>query len=75
MLKENRDEIKIQATPEKIWEVLTDQDKYAEWNSLLYNAEGKVAVGEKVNLSARTTSNDMIFLCSVKKFEANHQFS
>ena len=74
-MKENRNEIEIQATPEQVWEVLTDLDKYAEWNPLLYNAEGKVAVGEKVNLSARTASNDMNFLCSVTKVDPNRQFS
>ena len=74
-MRENRNEIEIQATPEKVWEVLTDLDKYAEWNPLLYNAEGKVAVGEKVNLSARSASNDMNFKCSVTEVEPNSHFS
>jgi hypothetical protein len=74
-MKENRNEIEIQATPEKVWEVLTDLGKYSEWNPLLYRAEGKVAVGEKVELSARGASNDMNLLCSVTQVELNRQFS
>ena len=74
-MKENRNEIEIQATPEKIWAVLTDLEKYAEWNPLLYRAEGKVAVGEKVNISAKTASNDMDFRCSVVKVKPDREFS
>ena len=58
-MKENRNEIKIQAAAEDVWNVLTDLDAYADWNPLLYCAEGKVAVGETVNLSAKTASNDI----------------
>jgi hypothetical protein len=47
-MKENRNEIEIQATPETIWGVLTDLGKYAEWNPLLYRAEGKIAWALKV---------------------------
>lgn len=74
-MKENRNEIEIQATPEKIWAVLTDLEKYAEWNPLLYRAEGKVALGERVNISAKTASNDMDFHCSVVKVVPNREFS
>ena len=38
-------------------------------------AEGKVAVGEKVALSAKTASNDMNFDCSVVKVEPNREFA
>ena len=63
IMKENRNEIEIQSTPERVWEVLTDLDKYPEWNPLLCRAEGKLTVGEKVNLTARSASNDMNLLC------------
>ena len=74
-MKENRNEIEIQATVENVWDVLTDLKAYAEWNPLLYRAEGKVAVGEKVELSAKTASNDMNFSCTVTKVEENREFS
>ena len=74
-MKENRNEIEIQSTPERVWEVLTDLDKYPEWNPLLCRAEGKLAVGEKVNLTARSASNDMNLLCTVAAVEPKRQFS
>ena len=74
-MKENRNEIEIQASAEDVWNVLTDLEAYAEWNPLLYRAEGRVAVGEKVDLSAKTASNDMNFSCSVTNVEVNREFS
>ena len=74
-MKENRNEIEIRATPEKIWEVLTDFDNYPEWNPLLCLAEGKLAVGEKVNLTAKSASSEMKLLCTVTTVEPNRQFS
>ncbi len=74
-MKENRNEIEIQSTPERVWEVLTDFDKYPEWNPLLCRAEGKLIVGEIVNLAARSASSEMKLLCSVTTVEPNRQFS
>jgi hypothetical protein len=74
-MKENLNVIEIQATPEDVWDVLTDLEKYTEWNPLLYRAEGKVAIGETVALSAKTASNDMDFQCSVIKVEPNREFA
>jgi hypothetical protein len=74
-MKENHNEIEIQSTPERVWEVLTDFDKYPEWNPLLCRAEGKLTVGEKVNLTARSESSDMNLLCTVTTVEPIRQFS
>ncbi|MFL7894241.1 MAG: SRPBCC family protein [Anaerolineales bacterium] len=73
-MKENSNEIEIRATPEKIWAVLTDLEKYSEWNPLLYRAQGRIALGEKVNISAKTDSSDRDFQCSVVKVEPNREF-
>jgi uncharacterized protein YndB with AHSA1/START domain len=40
-MKEIRSEIEIQASPEKVWKILTDLDKYQEWNPFLHHAGGK----------------------------------
>jgi hypothetical protein len=72
---ENRNEIEIQATPEQVWKVLTDLNEYADWNPLLYRAKGQVRAGAKVELSARTASNDMNFNCSVTRVEPKREFA
>ena len=71
---ENRNELLIQASPEEVWKVLTDLGKHAEWNPLICHAEGKVEVGQKVKVLARTASRDMSFNCLVVKVEPNRAF-
>ena len=41
-------EITIEAAPEEVWSVLTDLDRYQEWNPFLVSAEGDVAVGQRL---------------------------
>ncbi|MBE0411073.1 MAG: SRPBCC domain-containing protein [Anaerolineales bacterium] len=74
-MKENRNEIEIQATAEQVWKVLTDLDKYSEWNPLLYRGVGKVEPGETVEVSAKTATKDMKFICKVTEVEPYHKFA
>ena len=39
-------EVDIAASPETVWEVLTDLDRYEEWNPFVTSSQGRVAVGE-----------------------------
>jgi len=48
MAKAITTEILIQATPEKVWSVLTDFDHYAHWNPFIKSITGNVAVGNKI---------------------------
>ena len=41
-------EIDIDATPEVVWKVLTDLDRYPEWNPFITSSVGKPEVGEKL---------------------------
>jgi hypothetical protein len=38
-------EIEIEATPEKVWDTLTDFEKYPEWNPFFVELKGKPEVG------------------------------
>jgi hypothetical protein len=62
-------EIQIQAAPEKIWQILTDLDKYPEWNPLITKAIGKVEVGERVEITVPSGSKEMKLHCTVIKAE------
>lgn len=73
MQKEINYEIEIQASPEKVWQVLTDLDKYAEWNPLLHNAAGKTQVGEKVDVAFRTASKKGSLRCTVIEARPNQK--
>lgn len=74
-MKENRNEIELHATAEQVWQVLTDLDKYSEWNPLLYRGVGEVEIGEAVEVSAKTASKDMKFICKVTEVEPYHKFA
>lgn len=73
-MMENRDEVEILATPKEVWNVLTDLDKHAEWNPLIYHAKGEVKLRQTVKVSARTSSRDMNYRCLVVRVEPNQEF-
>jgi len=72
---ENRNEILIKAPIETVWQILTDLEKYAEWNPLLYKVNGKLEVGETVIAYAKTASKDMKFICTVTRVEPMQEFA
>ena len=48
MAKEITTEILIQATPKKVWSVLTNFANYNDWNPFIKSITGIVAVGNKI---------------------------
>lgn len=42
--------IEIDAAPERVWEVLTDLERYGEWNPFIVSAEGTPQVGGRLTL-------------------------
>jgi hypothetical protein len=45
--------VDIDAPPATVWAILTDLGSYREWNPLFVEAEGHVAVGERIRLRSR----------------------
>ena len=70
MALELRTQIMIKAKPEKVWEVLMDFEKYAEWNPFILSIMGKAAVGEKLNVHIQ----GMKFRPKVKKLALGQNF-
>ena len=66
-------EIEIRATPDKVWQVLTNLDKYPEWNPFIHRATGKATVGEKVDITFTSGSKEMTLHCTVIKVEPNKE--
>ncbi len=46
MRHELKTEVDIDASPETVWQVLTDLDGYSDWNPFITEASGDVVVGE-----------------------------
>jgi hypothetical protein len=42
--------IDIHATPARVWEVLTDFERYGEWNPFIHSADGTPRVGGRLTL-------------------------
>lgn len=47
-MRELRTSIEIDATPERVWEILTDFDSYPDWNPFIRSARGKAETGTKL---------------------------
>jgi hypothetical protein len=46
-------DIEIQATPERVWEVLTDFGAYPDWNPFMIQAVGQPTVGSRLLVRMR----------------------
>ena len=49
-MKELRTQIEIEATPDRVWEILTDFAAYPEWNPFIQTIEGDAAPGSKLEV-------------------------
>ncbi len=50
MPKQLRAEINIDASADRVWEVLTNFAAYREWNPFMIEASGEAAVGERLRI-------------------------
>ena len=50
--KEIKTSIQILATPQRVWEVLTDFNEYKTWNPFITSVEGDFKVGNNVSINA-----------------------
>jgi hypothetical protein len=49
-MKELHKEIEINATQERVWQLLTDFDRFPQWNPFIRRVEGKAEVGAKLEV-------------------------
>jgi hypothetical protein len=70
-MPEIRTEIKINASPEKVWQVFTANADWAAWNPFITKSEGSFVVGQKVvNTMQMKGQKPMTFKPTVLKAEA-----
>lgn len=75
MSKEIKTEILINASPSRVWSVLTNFQNYPQWNPFIKSITGQVGVGNKI--TARIEPPDasgMTFKPKVLTFETNKEF-
>ena len=60
--------VDIQADPKTIWGLLTNAENYPKWNSTIISIDGKIALGEKIQLTSYLDPK-RVFKLSVKAVE------
>ena len=53
MAKQLHAEVEIEATPDRVWEVLTDFAAYRDWNPFIVQAAGRPVPGTRLELHMR----------------------
>ncbi len=65
----------IHSTPRKIWPVLTDFDKYPEWNPFVRSMAGHKKIGAQLTMTIQPPSGKaMTFKPSILNFDAHREF-
>lgn len=55
-LKEVRTETEINASPEKVWKILVDFEKYDQWNPFIHRIVGQAKEGSRISIFIETPS-------------------
>jgi hypothetical protein len=53
-LREVRTEIEINTSPERVWKILIDFDKYEQWNPFIHKIIGEPKEGAKIEIHIET---------------------
>jgi hypothetical protein len=73
-LKEIKTELKIMASSERVWQVLTDFPNFAKWNPVITRIKGEAKVRTKLEIHLRTRSGkSRIYKPTITKVEPNHE--
>ena len=74
-MKKLRTEIEIQASAERVWQLLTDFPSFPQWNPFIRKASGNIRVGERLEVKLQPSgASAMTFRPTVLKVEPNREF-
>ena len=73
-MKELRSEIEIQASAERVWQLLTDFPSFPQWNPFIRKASGNIRAGERLDVNIQPSgARGMTFRPTVLKAEPNRE--
>lgn len=76
MAKEIKTKVLINASPEKVWTILTRFENYPNWNPFIKSVNGEVKVGNKIIVRIEPhEAKKMTFKPRVLSFEASKELS
>jgi hypothetical protein len=61
--------VDIPASPATVWQILTETDRYAEWNPFMTELSGRLAIGERLTVTVRPGRRSMTFRPTVLTVE------
>ncbi len=73
-MKVFRAQTQIDASPERIWRILTDAPRYPEWDPTVDRIEGRIAAGEKITAYTKL-SPGRAFPVTVSEFEPGRKMT
>ncbi|MES2622453.1 MAG: SRPBCC domain-containing protein [Bacteroidota bacterium] len=73
-MKNLETEIIINAPAEKVWNILTDFEKFPEWNPLILRIEGKQELGAQLLVELNNGKGSSVFKPKVVRLEKNKAF-
>ena len=73
-MKQIRTEIIINASKEKVWNILTDFENYKAWNPFIINSSGKAIEGSKLTNTMKLDEKTQTFCPKIIKVEENKYF-
>jgi hypothetical protein len=73
-MKELRNEIEIQASDERVWQLLTDFSSFPQWNPFIRQAKGEAKVGARLEVHIQPSgASGMTFKPIVLKVKPNRE--
>jgi len=73
-MKELRSEIEIEASAERVWQLLTDFADFPHWNPFIRRASGNVKLGQQLEVNIQPSgANGMTFRPTVLRAEPNRE--
>ena len=73
-MKEISSEIEINASPERVWQVLTDFSALPDWNPFIRTAEGNLRAGDRLKVYIKASKGmGMSFKPTILRAEPNRE--
>lgn len=65
----------IDAPVDQVWTVLTDLDRFPDWNPVIRRVEGNLTVGETVRMTAQAPDGEHQWSCRISRYRDGREFA
>jgi hypothetical protein len=72
---EINNQVQINAPVDQVWKVLTDFDRFHEWNPVIRRVEGDLAVGRPVVMTVNSPTGERQWRLRISRLDAGREFA